>query len=459
VKKLQYRAAFPVVLVLLGAAWPTMACSGTGADGDTNPSTDAGTSGSVGADASGGDDGGGGGGGEGGSTSDGGASDGGPGSPDGGARTCGKTTAPTTCAVTSFSLGAAALHAALPAQSEEGLAAADMNCDGKADLVVGNYPSSPSASSSVGILTSKGDGTFGPDTAAYPVELTDFGEAVQVVSAGDLNGDGWPDVLTSANVIGSPPTVLLGGGDGTLGMASAANVNVGGNFLTGIVDINGDGKADVLAQSADGFSASLNGGAASFSGSVDYALATGRPIGLAIGDFNGDKAPDVALTNGQGAVVVSLNNGHGTFGALTPITLGVTSDLSWPLAAGDIDGDGVADLAAAEGSSLYIVLARGDGTFKTATTVPLTNDFQRAASVVVADFNGDGRADVAVGDAQSSLVLLFMAGSGGALGSAIPVNSGTGNSVMVAGDFLGTGVLGLATEDLDNVSVLLGSCQ
>jgi hypothetical protein len=242
-------------------------------------------------------------------------------------------------------------------------------------------------------------------------------------------------------------------------MASAANVNVGGNFLSGIVDINGDGKADILAQSADGFSATLNGGAASFSGSVDYALAAGRPIGLAIGDFNGDKAPDVALTNEQGAVVVSLNSGHGAFGALTPITLSSTSDPSWPLAAGDIDGDGVADIAAAEGSSLYILLAKGDGTFKTATTIPLANDFQRAASVVVADLNGDGKADVAVGDSNAGLVLVFMAGSGGALGSPTPVNSGTENSTMVAGDFLGTGVLGLATEDLNNVSVLVGSCH
>src|SRR5438128_1433983 len=94
----------------------------------------------------------------------------------------------------------------------------------------------------------------------------------------------------------------------------------------------------------------------------------GNPISVAVGDFNGDGVPDLAVANfGSNTVSVLLGNGDGTFRPAPTISMG--SSPHW-VAVGDFNRDGVPDLAVANFGSgtVSVLLGNGDGTFRPAAT-------------------------------------------------------------------------------------------
>jgi hypothetical protein len=129
---------------------------------------------------------------------------------------------------------------------------ADVNHDGKPDLLVANQCGNPKCGQegTVGVLLGKGDGTFHP-----VVSYTSGGYSNQSVAVADVNGDGVPDLLTANNCAticdknaGLPGSVgvLLGNGDGTF---SAAVAFASGSYEATSVaaaDLNGDGQPDLL---------------------------------------------------------------------------------------------------------------------------------------------------------------------------------------------------------------------
>jgi hypothetical protein len=238
------------------------------------------------------------------------------------------------------------------------VAVGDFNRDGIADLVLANH-----GSNDVSVLLGNGDGTF-QAAVNYPAGPSPSGVAV-----GDFNGDGIPD-LAVANYLGTGTvSVLLGKGDGTF-QAPQMNSLGDGPFFVAVGDFNGDGITD-LAVVMYGFTNDgntvailLGNGDGTFQAAKSYNVGL-EPFQAAVRDFNGDGYPDLVLANyiNNGTVNVLLGNGDGTFQAPQPYSAGGSGPSS--VAVGDFNGDGKPDLAvalnntSATGTTVSILLGNG----------------------------------------------------------------------------------------------------
>jgi hypothetical protein len=205
----------------------------------------------------------------------------------------------------------------------------------------------------VSVLLGNGDGTF-QAAATYDVGGNAFSVAVGNFN---LKNNGYPDLVV-ANFGTTTLSVLLGNGDGTF--QAAVPYEVGSNpVFVRVADFNGDGYPDLAVTniSSGTVSVLLGNGDGTFQAQATYDVGT-EPYWVAVGDFNGDGKPDLAVANyGDGDVSVLLGNGDGTFQAQappSPFGSGASPD---SIAVGDFNGDGKPDLAVAdEGNSDVSIL-------------------------------------------------------------------------------------------------------
>jgi hypothetical protein len=208
-----------------------------------------------------------------------------------------------------------------------GLAVADINGDGKPDLVVTNECPSGSLSSgcpsgtdgSVAVLLNNGNGTF--QTAATNDSGAPLTDAVAVA---DVNGDGKPDLLVGGGICtyGSctgPVGVLLGKGNGTFQTAVTYSGGKGAVTSIAVADINGDGNPDLLVaidcpnieSSICNFSSVgqlLGNGDGTFRPATQHGNGgVLTPSSLKVADLNGDGKPDVVVANQLCCAGVLLN--------------------------------------------------------------------------------------------------------------------------------------------------------
>src|SRR5579862_4580738 len=304
-------------------------------------------------------------------------------------------------------------------------AVADLNGDGKLDLVVANQQQSRNLQAgSISAMLGKGNGTFkNPVTYSSGAPST-FGSHVAV---GDVNGDGKLDlvVATTGTGCGSgcPPGlvgVLLGNGNGTF--KKAKTYKTGGFDAIGwvvIADVNGDKKPDLIVAnycasscsyppSAGSVGVLLGKGDGTFLPVKTFPSGGNGTVSVAVADVNKDGKPDILVANcgplacGPGSpggnVAVLLGKGNGTF---KPAVTYPAENSPFDVVAADVNGDGKLDIVVSNwgtsngGSNdgaVTILTGKGNGTFSPAKTFP--SGGAESPSVAVADVNKDGLLDV-----------------------------------------------------------------
>lgn len=271
--------------------------------------------------------------------------------------------------------------------------------------------------------------TFGAAPAqSIAVSGAAVGNSPLVAGAGDVNGDGYGD-LVIANHVPLPgfARVYHGSANG-IDPSSPAEINppmdVGnfGSWVSGLGDVNADGYSDLAVIAA--YSATLGGANAvliytgGLSG-VDQSRflrlpAAAPPIeagnAIAAGDVNGDGLPDILYDARSPDSVLFA----GTGGTGTPQMFASLQHAMYPIvAAGDVNGDGLADLLVTRTGPTFFTPDIWQGSVSgvhLSWSGESTND---AIGLSAGDFNGDGLGDVAVGDPDRAVVRIYHGSSSG----------------------------------------------
>jgi hypothetical protein len=310
---------------------------------------------------------------------------------------------------------------------------ADVNGDGKLDLVVDNE-----GGGSVSISLGNGNGTFqAPQTLAA-------GYSPSYVAVADLNGDGKPDLVVT-NVSDNTVSVFLGNGNGTF-QAATTFATGSGPFSVTVADVNGDGKPDLVVadqyfnrQGSNGaVSVLLGNGNGTFQAQRTFAAGI-FPLSVAVGDLNGDGKPDLAVANFRGnSVGVLFGNGDGTFQAQRAIPTNLEPST---VKMADLNGDGKLDLIATSDpqggqSSVCVFLGNGNGTFKAQHTYATAKG---PDSQVVADVNGDGKLDLVTSDYNGNMLSVLLGNGNGTFQAAENFATGVRPRSVAVADINGDG--------------------
>jgi len=341
------------------------------------------------------------------------------------------------------------------------------------------------------------------------------------VAVGDLNHDGFPDLVTASQCYSYPPldchagvSVMINKGDGTF----QPSVKYEGDELdaigVAIGDVNGDGAPDVVVinnTSPTSMSVMLGNGDGTFQASVDYpllpsgfgALYAPNQNAVTVADVSGDGKPDVvvAINNGSGGksvITVLLNNGDGSFGSPTVYNSGGLFGTTGVIVA-DVNGDGRPDLidvnlcstptgkpngtsnpcigsdASEQPGTVGVLLGNGDGTFQ-AAVVYFSGGYMAPAGVAISqsltavDLNHDGALDLVVSNqccANYAMATVLIGNGDGTFQTPTNYSAGTVADAtwITAADVDGDGnpdaIVLSATDPFGNrtptVSVMLGN--
>jgi hypothetical protein len=344
----------------------------------------------------------------------------------------------------------------------QGITTGDFNKDGNLDLAVSVSTGSTGA---VSVLLGNGDGTFEPDNN-FALPYTPG-----MVVAADLNNDGKPDLVVAMAAYPGAFAVLLANGDGTF--QSYVNYSIGGSVSTVVLgDFNRDGNLDVVVPNSGspGALIFLGKGDGTFQSPAQISTGGATVSTIVAGDFNGDGKLDIAFANAYGipsVIEILVGNGDGTFQS-PPVIAGMGAGV---LATADFNSDGKLDLAfsgPSNSTSIGVLLGNGDATFSRSVTYSTSAPSSSVVSgIVTGDFIGNGKQDMAVvtevGQYSPGTVSIFIGNEDGTFQAPVNYAVGTDPQYIIAGDFNGDGKLDLAVANYGNsagqgsVSILLGN--
>jgi hypothetical protein len=329
------------------------------------------------------------------------------------------------------------------------MAAGDFTGSGRVDLVT-------SAQNGVAVLHNISQGRFnvasdyGTGAAAVDMAVGDFtGDGNLDIVTAHIGSGGFPSHIT----------VIPGKGDGSFFRSHHINTDIRYAAVArhlAVGDFNNDGILDVAVLLAttngelDALTVLLGNGDGTFRQGHIYSLPSGCWEGpIAVGDLNGDGFLDLVVAySGCGAVTVFLGKGNGDFTDMgSSGSGGGTGNSQQGIAIGDFNNDGKPDIAVTNGggsqSIIGILLGRGDGTFRPVRTI--ADGSGNPYAVVAADFNGDGNLDLAITNYDTSQVMILPGRGNGTFGSPKYLSLSQPSRVLLSGDFNGDGKLDLVT--------------
>jgi hypothetical protein len=394
-----------------------------------------------------------------------------------------------------------------------GATLADLNGDGFADVVVGANISDVSgvASGDAYVLFGKANGWSavesisgldGTDGFRLEGHLLSDGFGITLAGA-DVNGDGFQDILAAApnsdlNGYGSGLVYVLFGRAGGWGpvidtaapspddlvVLTASATARAGRSMVSVGDANGDGLDDFLVGAAMSDTAGADAGSAYLvfgaddgwpasqslldldgDSGVAFQGVAGQQLGYVLGglgDINGDGLDDFAIAGYGGAAVYVVFGAASGWGASFDLATldgsngfvveGINTSSRRAVAGGDVNGDGLSDIAIGDSSadSVYVVYGRTGGFAPALDVGDLDGDngFRIATSnlggaiVAVADINGDGLADIVSGSMQTNGSATIVFGRQGDL-----TLTGTAGAETIEGRSANDTITGLGGKD------------